>query len=314
MTDLPDVTDDYCQSLWTQVSNWGRWGDDDQKGALNFIDAAKRQQAARLVSEGVAIGIGNPWPVDPAPHNMWPAEHRMVRAGDDCDYPGVPGLSVALDYIGVETHGIACSHIDALCHVFVGHKMYNGFPASEVKSTGALKNDMTPMEEGIVTRGVLLDLPRIKKQTFLDGFDRITIQDLERAEQEQGLKVEPGDVLLIHKGRQARVESVGLFDPVVSGMPGLHPECATWLHQRGVAVLGSDYMNDPQPNWINEQWPIPIHYLGICGMGMALLHNLDTEVLARHCDGSSRWEFLLTIAPLKIPGATGSPVNPVAMF
>lgn len=314
MSRLEEVTDDYCQTLWDEVCNWGRWGNDDQLGALNLIDQAKRQHAASLASTGVAIGIGNPWPVDPAPHNMWPAEHRMVRAGDDCDYPGVPGLSVALDYIGVETHGIACSHIDALCHVFVGHKMYNGYPASDVKSTGALKNDMTPMEQGVVTRGVLLDMPGVNSQAYLEGDVRLSIEDLEAAEERQNIRVEPGDVLLIHKGRERRVEEIGLFDPVNAGMPGLHPECARFLHDRGVAVLGSDYMNDPQPNWVNEKWPIPIHYLGICGMGMALLHNLDTEALARQCELVSRWEFLLTIAPLKIPGATGSPVNPIAMF
>ena len=315
MSKLPEVTDAYCQSLWSQVCNWGRWGDDDQAGALNLIDDKKRKAAAALVSEGLALGMGNPWPTAPAPHNMWPAEHRMVRAGDDCDYPGVPGLSVALDYIGVETHGIACSHIDALCHVFVKHEMYNGFPASDVKSTGALKNDMTPMEEGIVTRGVLLDIARVKEVPYLDGDVRISIADLEAAEAKQNLKVAPGDVLIIHKGRENRVSDIGLFDPVEAGMPGLHPECATWLHDRGVSVLGSDYMNDPQPNWEGcVQWPIPIHYLGICGMGMALLHNLDTEAVARQCQAVSRWEFLLTIAPLKIPGATGSPVNPIAMF
>ena len=289
-------------------------GADDQKGALNLIDDDKRRRAASLVQQGRVFGLGNPWPVDPGPHNAWPAEHRMLRAGDDCDYPGVPGLSVALDYIGVQHHGVACSHVDALCHVFVNHEMYNGYPASDVKSTGALKNDMQSMADGVVTRGVLLDLPRLKSCAFLEGDVRLSQEDLEAAERAQGVTVARGDVLIVHKGRQNRVDAVGLFDPVSAGMPGLHPQCASWLHERGVALLGSDYMNDPQPNWNCDGWPIPIHYLGICGMGMALLHNLDTEAVARHCEAIERWEFLLTIAPLKIPGATGSPANPVAMF
>jgi kynurenine formamidase len=238
----------------------------------------------------------------------------MIRAGDDADYPGVPGLSVALDYIGVQHHGIACSHIDALCHVFVDGKMYNGFAAAEVKSTGALKNDMRPMREGIVTRGVLLDMPGLKEMPYLPGDYRITVQDLADAQRRAGIDIVPGDVLVVHKGRQRRVAVEGHTDPVQTGMPGLHPECALWLHERGVAVLGSDYMNDPQPNWDCEGWPIPIHYLGICGMGMTLLHNLDTQELASACAALSTWEFMLVLAPLNIPGATGSPLNPIAVL
>ena len=314
MKKLPQVTSEYCDQLWKKTCNWNRWGGDDQKGALNLIDDAKRKEAAKLVSEGKALGLGNPWPVNPAPHNMWPAVHRMIRAGDDCDYPGVPGLSVALDYIGVETHGIACSHIDALCHVFVNNKMYNGYPATDVKSTGAIKNDMEPMKEGIFTRGIILDLPLLRNKDYLSGMDRISVDDLESCETLQNLTVQPGDVLIIHKGRQKRIEKEGLFDPAQTGMPGLHPECAEWLHDRDVSILGSDYMNDPQPNWDCKEWPIPIHYLGICGMGMTLLHNLDTQNVVDYCNKIRRWEFLLTIAPLKIPGATGSPVNPLAVF
>lgn len=311
---LPEVTPDYCESLWNQVCNWGRWGDNDEFGALNHITPAKRLAAAGLVQEGLPVGIGNPWPTEPGPHNGWPAEHRMIRAGDDPHYPGVPGLSVALDYIGVQHHGIACSHIDALCHVFVNERMYNGYPATDVKSTGALKNDMSPMADGIVTRGVLLDLAETVGTSALDGFYRISAQDLSRAEAAAGLLVEPGDVLIVHKGRQKRVAEEGHTDPLTTGMPGLHPECAPWLHQRGVSILGSDYMNDPQPNWDCPSWPIPMHYLGICGMGMSLLHNLDTEALADWCRRLQRYEFLLTIAPLKVPGATGSPLNPIALL
>jgi kynurenine formamidase len=314
MSELPLVTPDYCESLWQRVCNWSRWGDDDQNGALNLIDADKRRAAMTLARDGVAIGIGNPWPVDPAPHNLWPADHRMIRAGDDCHYPGVPGLEVAMDYIGVQHHGIACSHIDALCHVFRQERMYNGFPAADVRSTGALRNDLTPMFDGIVTRGVLLDMPGSRDEDYLGGFVRLGSSDLEAAERRAGLTVERGDVLLLHKGRERRVATEGLFDPIAAGMPGLHPECALWLHERGVAVLGSDYMNDPQPNWECEGWPIPMHYLGICGMGMTLMHNLDTDALATHCRAAGRYEFLLCIAPLKVRGGTGSPANPIAMF
>ncbi len=311
---LAEVTPAYCESLWQEVNNWQRWGDKDQKGALNLITKEKIAEAAALVKTGVTIGVGNPWPVDPSPHNPWPAEHRMIRAGDDCDYPGVPGLSVALDYIGVQHHGISCSHIDALCHVFVDHKMYNGYPAADVKSTGATRNDVSPMKDGIVSRGILLDIPAAKQLPYLPGEYRISVKDLEEAQARQQLTVTPGDILIIHKGKQQRIAKEGYFDPVEKGMPGLHPECVRWLHEHGVAILGSDYMNDPQPNWDCESWPIPVHYLGICGMGMTLMHSLDTMALADYCAEINRWAFQLIISPLFIPGATGSPVNPVAVF
>lgn len=311
---LADVTPEFCEALWQQVNNWGRWGENDQRGALNYITPDKIKQAAALVTQGHAIGIGNPWPVDPSPQNPWPADHKIIRAGDDCDYPSVPGLSVALDYIGVQHHGISCSHIDALCHVFVDHQMYNGYPASDVKSTGAVRNDMTPFRHGVVSRGLLLDMPGLLGEPYLPGNYRISSADLSAAERRQGVTVTPGDVLLIHKGKQNRIDSEGIFDPTESGMAGLHPECALWLHERGVAILGSDYMNDPQPNWACKGWPIPIHYLGICGMGMTLMHSLDTREVAENCRALSRWEFQLNIAPLYIPGATGSPVNPIAVF
>lgn len=314
MSGLPEVTDDYCAALWEQVCNWGRWGDDDELGALNLVTAEVRLAAAALVVEGRVLGLGNRWPVDPAPENPWPAEHRMMRAGDDPDYPGVPGLSVALDYLGVACHGISVAHVDALCHVFVDHRMYNGYPASDVRSTGALRNDVATMADGVVTRGVLLDVPRSRGTPWLAGDVRIGVAELEAAERAQGLVVRSGDVLIVHTGLQARRAASAPFDPAVAGLAGLHPECAPWLRERGVAMLGSDGMNDPQPNWHTERWPIPIHYLGICGMGMTLLHNLSTAALAAHCSEVRRWEFLFTLAPLNVPGATGSPANPVAMF
>ena len=314
MAALPEVTTAFCESLWQQICNWNRWGAEDESGALNHISETKRRSAAALVRDGTVIGLGNNWPTQPAPDNMWPAQHRMVIAGDDAYSTGVPGLAVALDYIGVECHGLACAHIDALCHVFVKDRMYNGYPASDVKSTGAKRDSVMPMQDGVVSRGVLLDMPKLFGVSYLEGDVRIGISDLLAAEQAAGVHIEAGDVLLIHTGRANRKAAIGPFDPSAAGMPGLHPECASWLHTRGVAILGSDCMNDPQPNWNADGWPIPIHYLGICGMGMTLMHNLDTEALARHCEHVGRYEFLLTIAPLKIPGGTGSPVNPIAMF
>jgi kynurenine formamidase len=310
---LPEVTAEYCEALWERVCNWGRWGPDDEAGTLNLIDEEKRREALEMTTRGEVIGLGNLWPVDPAPDNLWPAQHRMVRGGDAGPYPGVPGLNVALDYIGIECHGVAASHVDALCHVFVGGKMYNGFPATDVKSTGAERNDIMPMADGVVTRGVVLDIPGLRGVDFLDGNERISIADLEAAEAAQGVTVASGDILIVHLGRERRTASEGQFNSA-EGLAGLHPECVGWFHERGVAMLGSDGMNDPQPNWNAEGWPIPVHYLGICGMGMTLMHNLETDRLVAHSRALGRAAFLFVLAPLKVPGATGSPANPLAIF
>jgi kynurenine formamidase len=313
MSELPEVTTEYCEALWARVCNWGRWGDDDQAGALNLITPAKRAAALARATEGEVIGLGNLWPVNPAPDNLWPAQHRMVRAGDAGPYPGYPDLNVALDYIGVECHGVATSHVDALCHVFVGGRMYNGYAATEVRSTGAERNDVMPMADGVVTRGVLLDVPRLKGVPYLAPDYRISIADLEAAEAMQNVQVESGDVLIVHLGREARTAAEGLFNSA-EGLAGLHPECVGWFSERGVAMLGSDGMNDPQPNWQADGWPIPVHYLGICGMGMTLMHNLETARLAERLSAGRRGDFLFALAPLKVPGATGSPANPLAIF
>jgi kynurenine formamidase len=313
MSSLPEVTDEYCRTLWTQVCNWDRWGADDQAGTLNLIDDRKRQAALGVPSLGEVIGLGNLWPVDPAPDNLWPAQHRIVRGGDAGPYPGVPGLNVALDYIGIECHGVAASHVDALCHVFVGGQMYNGYPATDVRSTGAVRNDVMPMADGVVTRGVVLDMPALKGVDFLGPDVRLSIADLEGAEAAQGVEVESGDVLIVHLGRERRTDREGPFNSA-EGLAGLHPECIAWLHQRGVAMLGSDGMNDPQPNWDVAEWPIPVHYLGICGMGMTLMHNLETERLVQRTRAIGRAAFLFMLAPLKVPGATGSPANPLAVL
>lgn len=313
MKTLPEVTDDYCARLWVEVCNWGRWGEADQAGTLNLITEEKRRAAALLVQTGESLGLGNLWPVDPTPDNPWPAQHRIVRGGDAGPYPGYPGLNVALDYIGVECHGVAASHVDALCHVFVGGEMYNGYPATDVRSTGALRNDMMPMADGVVSRGVVLDIPGLLGLDYLPADYRISVEDLEAAEARHGVRVESGDVLIIHLGRESRIAAEGLFNSG-EGLAGLHPECVLWLHKRGVAMLGSDGMNDPQPNWQAEAWPIPVHYLGICGMGMTLMHNLSTAELVSRTNQLSRSDFLFTLAPLKIPGATGSPANPLAIL
>jgi kynurenine formamidase len=251
--------------------------------------------------------------VNPSPENPNPAQHHMLRAGDAAVIPGV-GLEASMDYIGIAFHGMATSHIDALCHVFVGERMYNGFPAGDVKSTGALRCSVMAARDGIVSRGVLLDVPRARGARWCEPGERIRRAELEAAEHAQGARVEEGDVLLVATGRDARRAVHGPWDPNAVGLAGLHPDCIPWLHERRIAVLGSDGVSDPLPGLRVPGWPIPVHQCCLVAMGVHLLDNLALAELCDACASRGRYEFLLVVAPLRVEGGTGSPVNPIAVF
>jgi kynurenine formamidase len=239
----------------------------------------------------------------------------MVIGGDDPCAAGVPGLECSLDFIGIAYHGLASSHIDALCHVFVEGKMYNGFPAQDVRSTGARRNSIMAARDGISGRGVLLDIPRLRQKPFVAPEEPVTAKELDAAEKAQNVKTGEGDILLISTGRDAlRVDH-----PLSSERPyylgGLDPDCIPWLHERKIAVLGSDAVHDPNPSpHPVEDWPIPVHMCGLVAMGLHLLDNLYLADLEKACAEESRWEFFFVVAPLRIEKGTGSPVNPLAIL
>jgi kynurenine formamidase len=250
-------------------------------------------------------------PVHPAPDNPHPALHMMIRGGDDCVIPGID-LEFTSDFVGIGFHGMACSHIDALCHVLKDGRMYNGFPGTDVKSTGAKRNSVMCAKEGIISRGVLLDIPRTLGVPWLEPGHVIDPEDLDAAEAKQSVKVRKGDILLVSTGRDAR-RAKRVPWSMSSGQPGLHAECLSWLRERDVAVLGSDYGSDVLPSGI-EGWMMPIHQTTLVAMGVHLLDNLQLGSLMAACAELGQWDFQLTIAPLRIPEGTGSPVNPIALL
>jgi kynurenine formamidase len=293
------------------VKNWGRWGADDEMGALNLITPAKRREAGACIEAGEVVSCALELAVQPTSENPHPALHMMIQGGDDCVIPGMNFESV-MDFVGVAFHGMATSHIDALCHVFVDGLMYNGFSKDEVKSTGARKGSIMCAKEGIASRGVLLDMPRAGGVSWLEPNTFIRVSDLEDAEAKQGVRVEEGDILLVGTGRDARRAAHGPWSPIGVGLAGLHPECIPWLHERGVAVLGGDGVSDPLPGGGIEGWAMPVHQCALVAMGVHLLDNLRLDVLGEACARHERWAFQLTIAPLRIAKGTGSPVNPIA--
>jgi kynurenine formamidase len=238
----------------------------------------------------------------------------MLVAGDAAASRGTPGLGATADYVGVAFHGMATSHIDALCHIVVEGRLFNGFPASEVKSTGAQRDAIGVAADGIVGRGVLLDVPRLRGVAWLEPREAILPEELEAAEAEQRVRVGEGDVLLVATGRDARRAELGPWDPSGVGLAGLDPRCIPWLAERRIAVLGSDGVSDPLPASRIPRWPLPIHQCCLTGMGVHLLDNLALAELAGACAERKRWEFFFAIAPLRIPGGTGSPINPIAIL
>ena len=304
------VTAERAAELFEQSKQWGRWGSDDERGALNLLTPERAQRAAGLVRTGETVACGRELAVVTAADNPSPALHHMLVAGD---LARGSQLQASADFIGVAFHGMAASHIDALCHVFVDGQMYNGFPASDVTSRGARRNSINAAFGGIVARGVLLDIPRLRGVEWLEPDGTISPDELDAACAAQRVATEPGDVILVSTGRDARRAQHGPWDPVSIGLAGLHPECVAWLHARDPAVVGADGVSDPLPPNAHE-WPMPIHQCALVGMGVHLLDNLQLGSLAAACAREGRWEFLFVVLPLQVGGGTGSPVNPVAVL
>ena len=299
-------------ALAQQLSNWGRWGPDDERGALNFITPAVSAAAAALVQDGVTVSCALELAKTPAADNPTPVMHFMTGAGDVSGAGVLRGLEATGDGFMISPHGMANTHIDALCHILDQGKMYNGFDASAVLSTGATRNSIMAGEEGLASRGVLLDIAALKGVDWLEPGDPIGVADLEAAEERQQVQVRSGDILLIRTGRDTRREAEGAWPPF-NGLAGLLMETLPWIHEREVAILGCDGVSDLVPSNVEDS-PLPIHHIIITYMGVHLIDNARLGPLGQACAERNRWEFLLTIAPLRLVGGTASPINPIAMF
>ena len=305
------LTIDQLDELFDRLSNWGRWGADDERGALNLITDERRAAAMALATDGHAVSCALELAKEPAPDNPQPVRHTMVYAGDVGRPEADPQGSA--DYFAISPHGLANTHLDALCHVFHNGKMYNGVDQREVTSVGARMNSIMAAQDGIVGRGVLLDIPALEGVPYLEPDRHIGVADLEAAAEREGLEVKPGDILLVCTGRDARRADLGRWAPLEEGLAGLAAECLPWIHERDVSVIGCDGITDPLPEE-TVGWRHPYHRIAIVSMGVHLIDNMQLGRLAAACGERSRWEFLLTIAPLRLEGGTASPVNPIAMF
>jgi kynurenine formamidase len=297
------------RELFERVSNWGRWGPDDERGALNYLTPERVAAGADLARSGWTVSLSRPLNTEREPDNPEPADHHMTMLGG----PKHPeGLAFVKDYIGVDYHNDSHSHLDALCHVSYDGKLYNGRPADSVSDTGAAVETVEALKDGLIGRGVLLDIPRARGLRWLEPGDSVLPGDLEEAERSEGVGVGEGDILLVRTGHATRLDELGPWD-VGSSKAGLHPSCAPFLAERRVAALGCDSNSDTAPS-ITEGVGFPIHVLALTAMGIHLLDYLHLRELAGACEEAGRWEFLFVAAPLRIAGGTGSPLNPIAVF
>jgi len=308
-----------------RLSNWGRWGEQDARGTLNFVTpevtlaAAGEIQIGRSVScawdivtrhqEGDLFGTPQRYMLN---HGQGLADPDRVtpphRKPDDRGFG-------ASEFFGLVFHGLNITHIDALSHIFWDRKMYNGYPAEWVTSQlGATRLAITDIKEGVSTRGVLLDVARAKGVDWLEPGTPVTPTDLEEAERAQGIRVHSGDVVFLRTGygRSRHEHGSGKTN---RGQPGWHASALPWIHEREVAAIGCDTGQDVTPSGYSEAGlNLPVHSIGISAMGLWLIDNLDLEALAESATELNRWSFFLSLQPLRIEGGTGSPLNPVALF
>lgn len=290
--------------------NWGRWGKDDEVGAINLITAEKRINAAALVRSGRSISLSRDFPKTPGPGNIYPAQHWMKTVPR-----GTGGFSA--DFYGIYYHGVATTHLDALCHTWDEHGMWNGRdPAREITFEGATFGAVDRWSNGLITRGVLLDVPKHRGEPYVTQDRPVHGWELEDVAKAQGVTLEPGDAIAVYSGReawQAAHPDRPYGSPFTSGnvaRPGLHASCLPFLRDHDVAVLVWDMM-DLMPNGYDIPWSV---HGAIFAYGVALLDNALLQPLAEACAAEGRYECMLLIAPLKVIGGTGSPANPIAIL
>jgi kynurenine formamidase len=321
----PVVTQAEFERWKKELNNWGRWGKNDQLGTLNLITPAKLKQAAALVKDGFSVSLSSDIPTEKSVDVPCPAEWAMTALNAD---------RIAFPCI----HGPGLTHLDSLAHVFFNGVMWNGDRVADVvtKEKGPKKHSIIVMKNGIVTRGVLYDMAKLKGVPYLEPGTRIYVEDLEAWERKSGVKAGPGDALLLGWGRWVRRDKLGPWN-ITAQTAGLDNSVIPWLKKRDIAILGWEtpgYAPQPagdlrepdlllpgpgqeRPRPANPNNPVvesPVHDFALAMLGIHVLDRADFTALSQAAAARNRWEFMLVIAPLAIPRGTGSVVNPIAVF
>jgi kynurenine formamidase len=304
------------EAIFESVKNWGRWGKDDEVGTMNYVTPDTVRQAASLVRSGRRVSMAIPINQTSGPDNPQPASLFVVQ-GHDIPIDSSK-VRFGLDWLGMAAHGDCHTHVDALCHISYDGLTYNGHPAIDVlRSTGATEQDMAAYHQGIVGRGVLLDIPKLRGVKWLEPGEAVRAAELEQCVTAEGLQIGQGDILVFRTGHHRRRIELGAGDnnppPVGEGKAGLHVDAIPWMHERRIAAFLPDGDGEAVPSVV-DGITYPIHPLQVVSMGMLVSDSLQFEELVVACAEEGRSEFMVVGLPLRLPGGTGSPWNPIAIF
>jgi kynurenine formamidase len=308
------ATPEQVLELSKTLRNWGRWGVDDVAGTLNYITPEARQRGVTAIESGEWVSCA--WNIDVASRSLTGSAHRFMIStgqglGDEHRLGPAGHSAAATDALYLTVHGVEVTHLDALSHVFWDGQMYNGRPAEIVTSReGATEHGIENAGGGIVTRGVLLDIAAARGVPYLEPGDGVLPTDLEEAERRQGVRVESGDAVLAVTGFPAYRRDNSKW----TGMPGWQVAALPWLHEREAALIGMDSGSEVFPTGYSPEFGGPLHGLAIAVMGLWILDNCNFDTLVEKCRARQKWTFLFVVAPLPFVGATGSPVNPIAIL
>ena len=303
----PAVSRREFDALFEAVRTWGRWSPAD-RGAWNRVTADHVRRAAARVLTGTVVPLALPWNTRPGPGNRKPALHHMTDLGD----VEAPEPSVHKDFIAADYHGKGITHLDALCHIAYRGQLYDGRTAHEVVDAAGARFGAVSTLGSLVTRGVLLNLPAVLGIHWLEPGRAVHAKDIVVVEKALDVTIGDGDAVLLRSGHVRRREELGAWDPDTAGA-GLHVDALPLPAERGIALLGGDGDSDVRPSPVDGVHS-PVHALAVAAMGMPLLDNLDLEALSAATATAGRYDFMLVVAPLNVPGGTGSPVNPVAVL
>lgn len=291
-------------ALFEELDNAGRWGRDDELGTLNFITNEKRIAAASLVRTGRVLSLARDLNTLQSANNPSPVRHTMCY---QAHYP-----IGAVDALTLDMHGFALTHLDAIAHVYRDQDVYNRRKAADVAlATGLTFGDMLAQKDGIFTRGALLNIAAARKVDWLAPDEGVYAADLDAAEKRQGVRVESGDCIFVYTGLQKREAKEGPEN--LGQRVGIMPDAIKWMHEREISVYSGDCV-DAFPNPYGPRYVIYFHAIALAAMGLILLDIPALEPLVDVCAELKRSDFLVTMAPLRIKGGTGSPVNPIAVF
>jgi kynurenine formamidase len=300
MTDWTPPAQSRIEGYFKELNNWGRWGDDDQLGTVNLITPAKRAAARALVRTGRTVSLARD--IGPQPALMYHATFPQTRERVD----------VVLDRFDLVYHGFTITHIDALCHVAFDGQLYNGRPfARSLTAAGATWCPIDLLFGGITSRGLFLDVAAARAEGYVTVGRPVTPRELEAASARAGVRVEPGDVVVVRSGQEAFERAHPDWVPRVSPHPGLHISCIEWFRERDIAAIAWDMMDERPSGY--PGFGMSAH-LAIPFLGLALVDNTYPERLAAACAEEGRHEFLFTATPIRLVGSTGAPANPLAIF